>query len=70
MAETTIDTVDTLLDSVQRSVDDPELTFKLRTARQLLLVIDEQHEAARDALDHVEIDEEMERNLRKLGYIE
>ena len=70
MSGTTIETIDTLLGSVEKSVEDPNLGFKLRTARQLLLVIDEREAAGQEALHEADLDPETRDRLRDLGYLE
>jgi uncharacterized Ntn-hydrolase superfamily protein len=62
--------IDTMLANVQDEVDDSELSFKLRTARQLLMVYDEQLREHREALAEDDIDEEALENLRELGYLD
>ena len=51
-------------------MDDPNLSFKLRTARQLLVVYDERLRKHREALDETDLEEETLENLRQLGYID
>jgi hypothetical protein len=70
MSETTIETIDTLLGSVEESVADPDLGFKLRTARQLLLLIDEREAAGQQALHEADLDPETRDRLQDLGYID
>lgn len=70
MDEAVCDTVDTMLASVQAEVDDPELTYKLRTARQLLVVCKEQNEDFKQTLETVDLDEETAEQLRRLGYLD
>lgn len=62
--------IDTMLASVQEEVNDPDLAFKLRTARQLIVVYDEQLQKHREALDEDDIDQDALENLRKLGYLD
>jgi hypothetical protein len=69
MTETTIGTVRTLLKGAIAETDDPEVHFKLRTALQLLAVIDRQQEVASEALEHAEIEADVRENLRELGYL-
>ncbi len=70
MSQTPVEAVDTMLASVQEEVADSDIRFKLRTARQLLRVIQEQQEAGRDALALDELDESTRENLERLGYLE
>ena len=70
MAETVVDTTRALLDGVLAETDDAEVHFKLRTALQLLDVVEVQHEAAREALAHADLDEAIRADLRELGYLD
>lgn len=70
MAQTVATTINTLLQSVQEAVEDPEATFKLRTARQLVVLCGEQQEVARETLQEADIGEEALTNLEQLGYLE
>jgi len=69
MTETTISTIRTLLESSVAETDEPEVHFKLRTALQLLAVIDQQQEMASKALENAEIEADVRENLRELGYL-
>lgn len=70
MGETVTERVAKLLESVQEEVEDPELSFKLRTARQMLVLCSEQHAVAKQALDEADLDEKTRDNLRQLGYLD
>lgn len=70
MAETTIGTIETLLESAIEETDDSDISFKIRSALQLLMVVEEQHVAARDALEEADIDDEVRADLRDLGYLD
>jgi hypothetical protein len=70
MAGTTIGTIEALLESAIDETDDSEISFKLRSALQLLYVLEERHVAAREAIDEAEIEDEVQENLRELGYID
>ncbi|WP_311172336.1 hypothetical protein [Halobellus ordinarius] len=70
MGETTYETIDTLLESVQGEVADPDLVFKLRTARQLLVLLQEREDVGRQALDEVEVGSDTRQRLERLGYLE
>lgn len=70
MTGATVETIETMLESVQQEVDDPELRFKLRTARQLLLLLEEQHDLGRKALADADLDADVREDLRTLGYLE
>lgn len=70
MADTTAETIDTLLESVQENVDDADLAFKLRTARQLVVALNEKNKEYKQALKDADLDQDTRDNLRKLGYLE
>jgi hypothetical protein len=62
--------IDEMLINVQEQVDDSDLSFKLRTARQLLMVYDERLQNHRDTLKQEDLDPDTLENLRELGYID
>jgi hypothetical protein len=70
MAKTLAEKIDEMLAGVQSEVDDSELLFKLRTARQLLVAHDEYLQEHRDSLTESDLDEDALENLRQLGYLE
>ena len=70
MREASCDTAETMLASVQEEVDDSELVFKLRTARQLIVACDDKIDTLAETLDEAELDDETVENLRQLGYLE
>jgi metal-sulfur cluster biosynthetic enzyme len=70
MAETAIGTIETMLKSALETVDDPDVKYKLRQSLSLLKTVELQHVDAREALEDVELDPEVEDNLRELGYLE
>lgn len=69
MGTSVCDTVDTLLASVQAGVEDDDLTFKLRTARQLIIACKDEMVESQRALKRADIDEDTEARLRELGYL-
>ncbi|KOX94156.1 hypothetical protein [Haloarcula rubripromontorii] len=70
MAETTLATIDELLEGTLDDVDDPEARYKLRSARQLLQVVQQRQDIIDEAIDTAIEDEEVLQNLRDLGYTE
>ncbi|RLM42019.1 hypothetical protein DVK00_18345 [Haloarcula sp. Atlit-47R] len=70
MAETTLDTIDELLEGAFDDISDPDVRYKLRSARQLLQVVQQRHETLDEAIDDAVSDEQIMSNLRNLGYIE
>ncbi|MFW6448021.1 MAG: hypothetical protein ACOC0X_00610 [Halobacteriota archaeon] len=63
-------TIDALLEGVQQTVEDDDAAFRLRTARQLLVVLEEQVDAGRAALEDVDLDDDTRDRLRALGYLD
>jgi hypothetical protein len=70
MSETVLDTIDELLAGANDDVDDPEIHYKLRSARQLLVVVQQRYEEFDEAVHDAVDDEEVMQNLRDLGYVE
>lgn len=70
MSNTTVETVRRLLEGALEDVDDPDVAFKLRSALQLLVLIEEQTEEARNTLEEADVEEDVRENLRELGYLE
>ena len=64
MQETVNDAIESLLAEIQDDVDDPNVSFKLRTARQLNLASKTQLLAMEDAVEEVDLDHEMTDQLR------
>lgn len=69
MAETTIDALRDILQSLLEETENDDISFKLRTALQLLVVIEDQHQMAQRAVDEADLDPEIRESLRKLGYM-
>lgn len=69
MERTVSDTIETLLASVQEQLDDPDLRYKLRTARQLNVVCKDQLSTYRNSLDDAVLDDETRERLENLGYL-
>lgn len=70
MGQDSFEHIDTMLKSVQEDVTKPELSFKLRTARQLCDALKEQYTAGQEAVERADIDEETRESLRQLGYLD
>lgn len=67
MSNRTLDTIETLLESLLEETDDADIHYKLRTALQLLDV----HRADLTDLDEVaDEDTELQERLRNLGYVD
>ena len=70
MSKSTYEHIDTMLKSVQEDIEDPELRFKLRTARQLCDAMKEHYIAGQQAIERADMDEEPIEHLRELGYLD
>lgn len=70
MEEKLFNSIDEMLSSIQQEVTDEEVLFKIRTARQSLVVIKERYAAGQEAIRKGDIDDEILAALRELGYIE
>ena len=70
MGQPLAEEIDAMLASVQEQVDDSELTFKLRTARQLVMVYDELLQQHGESLDEADLEPEALGPLRQLGYLD
>jgi hypothetical protein len=70
MAETTLETIDELLAGAMDDVDDPEAGYKIRSARQLLAVVQQRHADLDEAIEEAVDDEAVVTRLRELGYVE
>lgn len=69
MGTSICETVDSLLASVQEDVEDQDLTFKIRTARQLILGCKDEITTIQQTVEDADIDEETEARLQELGYL-
>lgn len=70
MSQTTLGTIETMLESVIEETDDPEIRFKLRQALQLLTFVEDQHIEVRTVLKDSDLDGETRENLQELGYLD
>ena len=70
MTETITDALRGLLEGLLDETDEEEVHFKLRTALQLLFVVEERFEGAREALGEADLDEDLRTDLRALGYLD
>lgn len=69
MSETTLETIDELLEGLMDNVETEEGRYKLRSARQLLLVVQQRHDDVDEVLEDAVGDETVLENLRDLGYL-
>jgi hypothetical protein len=70
MVQSTIDTVRKLLNGALDETDDSEVHFKLRSALQLLAVVEAKDERLQQDLRTAEISEEALQRLRDQGYLD
>jgi len=70
MPRTTLDTIDELLEGAEDGITNSETVYKLRSARQLVQVLQQRHDDLDDALDDAIPDDEIVANLQELGYLE
>jgi hypothetical protein len=70
MTNSAIETLRTMLETELNLAEDKESRFRLRTALQLLVTIKEEDHHLRVALENAEFDDEVEQNLRELGYLD
>lgn len=66
----TIDTVRELLGGALDETDDPEVHFKLRSALQLLSVVEANDERLQHGLRDADLPDEAVDRLRELGYLD
>ena len=62
-------TIEELLGEVQEDMDNPDASYKLRTARQLLSVLEQRNEDLSMAVSEAVSDDELLDRLRELDYI-
>jgi hypothetical protein len=69
MTTDTLKTIEALLEGVQEDVESPDARYKLRTARQLLSVLEQKNVDLTVALNEAVSDDELRERLRELGYL-
>ena len=67
--DSSLDTVKQLIDGAIEDVDDTDTSFKLRTASQLVDAIEHHEESLSETLDTAPLDDDVESDLRDMGYI-
>lgn len=70
MGDPTIGTIRRLLETVIETCDDAEAHFHLRTALQLLTLVEERERLIATELANQDIPPELAENLEKLGYLD
>ncbi len=61
--------IETILASIQEEVDDLELSYKLRTARQLNVACECQNKAYKQTLEEAYLDRETTEQLQQMGHL-
>jgi hypothetical protein len=64
-----ITTIEELLGEVQEDMDNPDASYKLRTARQLLSILEQRNEDLSVAVSEAVSDDELRDRLRELDYL-
>ncbi|OYR79734.1 hypothetical protein DJ84_17165 [Halorubrum ezzemoulense] len=62
-------TIEELLEQVQEDIENPDTSYKLRTARQLLSIFEQRNEDLSVAISEAASDDELRERLRDLGYL-
>ncbi|MFB6092763.1 MAG: hypothetical protein ABEK02_07115 [Haloquadratum sp.] len=68
MAETPLDTIDQLLESAVKETSGSEVHYKLRTARQLVDVVQRHHDDLVESLEEADLDDDLREKLDEMGY--
>lgn len=68
MTDTPLDTISLLIDGALADTDDKEARYKLRTASQLIDVVKQHQSDLVDAVESVEVDDDVRERLEALGY--
>ncbi|ATW88216.1 hypothetical protein halTADL_1448 [Halohasta litchfieldiae] len=70
MVRDTLETIDELLEGVMNDVDDSDVRYRLRSARQLLELAKQRYKGHDEAIEDIVEDDEILKDLRELGYVE
>ena len=62
-------TIEELLEQVQEDIENPDASYKLRTARQLLSILEQRNEDLSVAVSEAVSDDELRDRLREVGYL-
>jgi hypothetical protein len=62
-------TIEELLEEVQEDIENPDASYKLRTARQLLSILEQRNEDLSVAVSEAVSDDELLNRLRELDYL-
>ena len=69
MTQDVLRTLEELLEGVQEDVENPDARYKLRTARQLLSVVEHRNEELTVAVNEAVSNDELRERLHDLGYV-
>lgn len=70
MHDSSLDTVQQLIDGAIEDVDDAKTSYKLRTASQLVDAIEHHEESLSQTLSRANLADDVEADLREMGYLE
>ncbi|ELY46613.1 hypothetical protein [Natronorubrum sulfidifaciens] len=70
MSETTLETIEQLLEGAAEETTNAEVRYKLNSARQLLKILEHRDDAFDETVHAVVDDEKTLAQLRELGYLD
>ena len=70
MYDSSLDTVQQLVNGAIEAEDDAEINFRLRTASQLVDAVEHHEEDLSETLENADLDDELEDTLSEMGYIQ
>ena len=70
MPSSTVGTIKQLVDASIEETDNSEVRYKLRTASQLVDVLQHNNEDLSEMLENADSDAELKQKLRDMGYME
>ncbi|WP_311174175.1 hypothetical protein [Halobellus ordinarius] len=70
MSENPLSTIKQLVDSATEETDNGEIRFKIRTASQLIDAVQYHNEDLLEKIEDADLDNELEKQLRDMGYLE
>ena len=70
MHDSSLDTIQQLVNGAIEEEDDSEINFRLRTASQLVDAVERHEENLSETLDNASLDHEVEDKLSEMGYIQ
>jgi hypothetical protein len=70
MYDSSLDTIQQLVNGAIQEEDDSEINFRLRTASQLVDAVEYHEEDLSETLENADLDDEVEDTLSEMGYIQ